>query len=188
MDGKSRRIIGDFLEINADIVREETESKYPRFISHFIAKRHRKRLLRLLDKFYKNKSILNTDTLSEYFIYCFNDYPPKGSHKSVFRSHVKELGYHREIEAVIKFETIYCIISIPGDSDGFDITVRDKDPETGNTNSCTIHSDRLTSKNSKTKSLLEKVNEQLIEDIYYFIKEKIENYLYSITEVKINEE
>ena len=71
------RLIGNFIEINADILSEQINSKLPKWMARFVANKHRRRLLRAAKRLYNAKIVLDRDALSEFFTYVYNNYEGK---------------------------------------------------------------------------------------------------------------
>ena len=171
MTDDNSRIIGDFLEINSDIISNQAKSKLPKFISNIVYNRYRKKLKKAIIKLKNSNVVLTKDNLSEFFIYCYNNFPPNGSYKSIHK--VLYNTTSGKVEGIIKFEALQAIIDIEDNYDGFTIAVKDKDLETGNYNNFSIHCNMLQSKTNIGKSTLELINKQLIEDISDFIMENV---------------
>lgn len=171
MTEDSNRIIGDFLEINADIISKKAKSNLPEFINNFIYNRYKKRLKKSVYKLQNSNLLLDKSNLSEFFIYCYNNFPPNGSYKSVYKVLYNETS--GKVQAIIKFESLQAIIDIEPDYDGFNISVKDKNIETGNYNNFSIHCDKLYSKLHLAKETLELINNRLVKDLTEFIMDNI---------------
>ena len=175
------RIIGDYLEINADIVTFRFRSKYPRFIKKILVNQKYKKLLNSLEKFRKSDYILNVNNLYEFFIYIFNNYPPYGNYHSVDSITIKsiELG-KKQIEAKVCFDRIIAWIAIEEEGVSFEINAKEISPNKEQTG-INITLQKMESKSSSVNLLLQKINKQLIEDIYQYIFDIISSYKTSET-------
>lgn len=172
IDKNNNRIIGDFFEINADIVQREVTSKLPKFIKHRISYRDRKKLLKAAIKIKNSDHVLNSDNLSEFFIYLYNNFPPNGKYKSVYASKYDEdLNI---IEAIILFDSCKAVITIDRSSTGFDIRITDKKTNIF-TESSAIHCDEL-SHNGSRSEVMKKINKRLKSDIADYIIEILQKY------------
>lgn len=167
----SGRIIGDFLEINADIVKRETMSKLPVFIKSIMSYNSRKKLLRAAIKLKGSDLILSTENLTELFIYVYNNFPPKGSYKSIYATKIDE--DMKIIEAIIVFDTCKAIITIEKNVPGFDISISDKKSE-DYTEGSSIHCESLD--HISRSEILGKINKQLKSDMTDYIIEVVSKY------------
>lgn len=172
MDTKStNRIIGDFLEINADILLQYQKSKLPEFIKRKISFWHRKKLLKSARKIANSNIILTKDNLGELFAYTYNNFPPKGSFGCIICSKIN--NNEQQIEAVIKFDSYKAIITIDKDVSTFDLVVSYKNLEDNTNKNCSISCTNLNSDNPITKPLLEKINKRLLLDMSDYIVSNI---------------
>ena len=165
------RIIGDFFEINADILQKELNSKYPKFISKFIANRERNKLLRVVQKLRNSNHILNSSNLVEYISYIQNNLSESNSYKSVFFAKVNE-----ELdlaEAIIKFEDVKVLISISLKEQTLDIAI-----EYVLDNTIKKYNIRCESlnRNDEIGPFIKIINIVLLNDISDFITEYISAY------------
>lgn len=167
----TRRIIGDFFEINADILQEELSSKYPKFISKWIANRKRNKLINIANKFRSSNHKLDAYNLIEYISYIQNNYSDTKRYKSVFLAKVSE--DLRIAEAMIKFDNYKVLISVSLDLKVFDVTI-DHNVE-GTYKKYDIHCDKL-DRDGEIGLILYKVNDILLKDISDFIIENISAY------------
>lgn len=172
MTNDTNRIIGDFLEINSDIISRQVKSKLPKFISNVVYNRYRKKLRKTVTKLQNSNMVLTKENLAEYFIYCYNNFPPKGSYRSVNKVLYNEDT--NKVEAIIKFESKQAIIDIEDNYDGFTIGVKDKDIDTGNWNNFSIHCIKLESNMNIASEVLKEINKQLLDDICIFILSNID--------------
>ena len=162
------RIIGDFLEINADIVSYKQLSKSPKFITNFSVKRKRKRLRKMIDKLKETDYVLNKNNLIEIFAYIYNNFPPYGRYGSIYMVKMNDIE-NTDIEAVIRFDNIVAVITIEDRMHGFGINIKDSsDPES--LKSCSVNVNKLESKNKRSKDLLKKINERLFKDMIDYIE------------------
>ena len=111
MDDKSvSRIIGDIIEINADILRENIESKYPKFIANIISRRQRSKLLKSITKFRNSNYILTIDNLTEFFVYIFDNFD--GAYGCIQKIDLKSDSVKSTIDTKIAFDNYAIIINI----------------------------------------------------------------------------
>lgn len=172
------RIIGDCLEINADIVSYRFDSKLPIFIKRIVVNRKYQRLINALKKFQKSDYVLTIENLSEFFIYIFNNYPPYGNYKSVEAVTSKTIEFGKQqLETKITFDNIICWIVIEEGKGTFDINIKEIGKNESITG-CSISTNKLYSSNSNIQPLLHKVNEELKDNIYHYILDIILSYKY----------
>ena len=100
------RIIGDYLEVNSDIVSEEFNSKFPKFIAKRISRHQRKKLMNSIEVFRKSDYILDWANIVELFTYVFNNFEPE--HKFGVISNIEY--YNNTMEALVEFDGYYAII------------------------------------------------------------------------------
>lgn len=167
------RIIGDFLEINADIEKKRSKSKLPKFIANMQSKIYRKKLLNKVTKLRNSNYILTTENLIELFNYV---YISSNMHYKSIQS-VTISNYQNIIclEALIVFDNCKVIINIDQPNNGFDISISEK-IDNDNSESCNIHRYSLEDEGKIRARVLNKVNKQLLNDICDFICDTISLY------------
>ena len=170
------RIIGDYLEVNADIVTFRFRSKYPRFIKRILVNQKYKKMLNSLEKFRNSEYVLNVNNLYEFFIYIFNNYPPYGNYHSIDSIVIKpiELG-KKQIEAKVSFDKIVSWITIEEEGTSFEIIAKELNKSEEQTG-INISLQAMQSKSHGANQLLQKINKQLKEEIYQYIFDIISNY------------
>lgn len=167
----STRIIGDFLEINADIVERRFKSKLPKILANIQEKYSRNKLIKTAKKIQESNMILSIYNLSELFIYTFNNFPPNGKYKSIMIS--KVVNDSNNIEAVIKFEDIVSIINIDKKENTIDVNItQDNNTFFTRCNGLLKHS----KKGSKVDIILMRINKELLNTITDYIIETLESY------------
>lgn len=77
------RIIASCLEINNDIIMMKLDSKLPLLLSKIRESYYRNKLIKTVNKLQKANIPLNTDNLTELFIYIYSNYPPYGIYKEI---------------------------------------------------------------------------------------------------------
>ena len=162
------RIIGDFMEINADLVAELYRSKAPKFIKKWKMKRVHKRLYSDIEKLRNSGYILNAYNLIEYFSFMYSRFY-KEPHQSIEKCIINtdESLY----EAMIQFDGIDAIISIDKDVlPKFEIRVRNS------SRSFSTQITRLYSENDKKNDILKIINDRLLNDICDYILELLKPY------------
>lgn len=171
------RIIGDFLEINADIVKQEVDSNLPKFLSKMKAKLFRKRLLKSLYKLKSSNYILNSRNLSELFTYTFNNFPPMGEYNSIKHSKIiEDTGYSIRSEAVIEFDNIKCIIYLDSREKYFEINVS-QTLENNNKMGFNLSLTELSSEKDQYKDIVSNINDKLVDELVSYIESIIKNYI-----------
>lgn len=176
MENHDKRIIGDFLEINADIVKERFESKLPNFLADLRSNYYRNKLIKSAKKLKNSNLPLSTENLYEFFIYVYNNFPPHGAFQSVILTKLNERDEGTNIEAVIQSEDLNAIISIDESETGFKVSIS-KRKTSDLKNGCTIHcKDRLVSTNSNSAELVTELNNLLLSDISDYIISIISAY------------
>lgn len=167
------RIIGDFLEINADIIEHGANSKLPKFLINMRKKKYKNRLHKSILKLANSNLVLNKDNLAEYFVYLYNNYSPNGAFRSTFKVSVLGEDFER-MEAVIKFEDIMAIIKInQEDQEGFEITARTNGLGNENSFGFSIRATKLSSGKPDVRPLIEQINKQLLQDMSEFLMDLI---------------
>ena len=170
----SSRIIGDFLEINSDIVQAEFNSKLPKFIKKYKFRKQRKRLLDNVSKLRDSGIVLETDNIVELFSYIYNNFYPETSYKSIEKCKI-----NTDIEAyegIIKFDNIVSIITIEKDIyPKFNINTK-INVSNGISQGINIEIDRLYSDNTKKNDILSRVNSELVNVICDYIEDIIKPY------------
>lgn len=167
----STRIIGDFLEINADIVERRFKSKLPKILANIEEKHSRNKLIKSAKKIQESNMILSIYNLSELFIYTFNNFPPNGKYKSIMIS--KVVNDSNNIEAVIKFEDIVSIINIDKKENTIDVNItQDNNTFFTRCNGLLKHS----KKGSRVDIILMRINKELLNTITDYIIETLESY------------
>lgn len=178
------RIIGDYMEINADIISAQLQSKYPKFISKFIAKRQKKKLISSIEKFRNSDYILNWYNLIEYFEYIYNRFfDADRSYKSITKVAMNKLEYDIQLEAVFKIDKIIGTVffdAIPeepssNDHIKFNLVMRDQYIHRQSTSSLNIYVDKLEFKSERNGYMVELLNQTLKNDICDFMIEIITN-------------
>lgn len=178
------RLIGDFLEINADIIYQRQISKLPKLFSNMKAKYYHKKLIKRVNRLKKSNYILTRDNLSELFSYIYNNFPPYGSYKSILTSKINNEDA-TQVEGVILFGStelksytnIYsykAVISIDNEINKMDVMVNlQKGDDYEN---LFFEIDKLYSENNKTSEILEILNKQLLDDLTDYILSVISLY------------
>lgn len=169
----TNRIIGDFLEVNADIVSFEHTSKLPKIIKKIISISQRSKLKKSVNKMRKG-FILTTDNISELFVYIYNNYPPHGSFKSIKTCKINDEDA-KEIEGVLAFDNHQVVITIDKNIPGFDIVVKTR-KEDGGIDGISIHIDKMYSDKKHCHDIILKVNEILLNDLCDYILSVLNNY------------
>lgn len=107
IDNSMDRIIGDFIEINGDIISREYNSKLPKFIKSRIANMQRKKLLSNLDKFKNSNYILTWINIVELAYFVFNNFEPDHCFEEIKRVTV----HNDRLEMLVEFEKYYhCLL------------------------------------------------------------------------------
>lgn len=174
MNSLDNRIIGEFLEINADIVLFQHESKLPGFIKKSWAQWKRNKLKKMVNKLRKSDHILTLENLAELFVYLYNNYPPNGSYECI--KLCKVLGDNsNQMEAIIKFADYNCVISIDKKDPEFDIAV--KRTSSDGSQGFKIKTDKLYCKNRLVfATQLKEINECLKDVICKYIISILDSY------------
>ena len=120
------RIIGDFLEINAEIAYNETTAKgIKKLFIKSKSKKYRKKIIKLLSDFVNSDYILTRDNLYEAFVY-FDDsrdiYTPK--YLKIFKPDNKDDDMSSRIEGLIDYDGTLCLIHLDSERNEFDINAR----------------------------------------------------------------
>ena len=89
IEAVNKRLIGNFLEINGDIVKLELESR-KNFINKIKFKRMRKKLINHAKRIKKLNLVLTKDNLNELFYFIWNNYPPHGEFKDIKSTRINQ--------------------------------------------------------------------------------------------------
>lgn len=168
------RIIGDFLEINSDIIQAEFESKLPKFLKKFKFRKQRKRLLSNVSKLRESNMTLEVDNLIELFSYVYNNFYPETSYKCIKKCKINvDKGIY---EAMINFDNQVSVIVIeeetyPKFNISSKIIVRD-----GVSEGIDIQTDKLFSDNNAKNEILSRINKELLNTICDYIEDIIKPY------------
>mgnify|MGYP004507037313 CR=1 FL=1 len=167
----NKRLIGNFLEINGDIVKLETESR-KNFINKIKFKRMRKKLIDHTKRIKKLNLVLTKDNLNELFYFIWNNYPPNGEFKEIKSTKIN----HEEdyIESKIEYEDYQIIITIYQDEDDIEFQIRSSNQEDDKKNINISRKD--VSDDGEFKSIFETLNSKLLELISDYILEIIIKY------------
>ena len=171
------RIIGDFLELHAEINSMSTSDdykRYPKFIKNIIIKKYHKKLVNTVSRLRSANQPLTRDNLIEYFTYLFNNYPPHGTYKST--TVVKKLD--GIIFAVVKIDNMKIKFNIGLDENNFNIVIH-ASKEDDNIKSYDVSLRKLYTENKKVSDMIDRINQVLISDMTDYILENIETCVYS---------
>lgn len=178
------RIIGDFLEINAEILSMQTMSKGLPFISKIRASILRSKLLKRVEKLRNSGLVLNADNLIEYFAYINNRFYPETHFGSVTKCVIDNNIY----EALLEFKNQNAIITIDThELPKFNVKARIILSDYV-TRGIDIQTDRLSSDNLNRNTTLISINEVLLNDICDFIVMSIKPYTNNAKLKEINNE
>ena len=170
------RIIGDFLEINADITKWQFESKLPKFVAKFMANCKRKSLLKRVKRLSESGYVLNINNLIEFITYLYNNYPPKGKYGSIYQSKIVDDIEPHAIEAVFHHDVVTAVITIYGKESGMDINIQHKVSQ-ATSNTYSLSRESLIGDESTVGRLIKTMNEILLIDICEYIAEIITGYI-----------
>ena len=163
------RIIGDFLEINGNILYQKQSSKLPNFIKNIRYNYYHSKLIKLVDKFVNSNYILTKNNLVEFFAYVFNNYLPNGSYDIVKFTKYNYTG--DIIESCLEFEDeedkYVCVITINTNDQLFELKAKKTTP-TGTINANVFLSQLATTKES-CKDIVNIINSRLIISIKNYI-------------------
>ena len=167
----TNRLIGDFFEANSAITYEEsTNTKSPKFLVKYRAKKQRKKLLSIIEKFSKSDYILTRDNLYELFVYLFNNTDVYNRDDiKIFKPNDGEAN--DRIEGVIIEGDIKCLIHIDHLNDFVEIVVENKGSKKN------INRKELADHSGIAENELKVINKKLLGIIYDFIKVNIERYI-----------
>lgn len=171
----TNRIIGDFFEINSDIVYNEHTSKFPKFIARLISKYYRNKLIKKVDELSGDNIILETENVSEIFAYIFSSFPPKGkfgciqlvSFNSINQTYTSSISFNVDNDSQIS--SISGIITIDPLEPGMAIQLisyNNKNESKG----INIQTNTLSSNNPMLSKAFEYLNYNLIETMKEYIK------------------
>lgn len=171
----TNRIIGDFFEINSDIVYNEHTSKFPKFIARLISKYYRNKLIKKVDELSGNNMILETENVSEIFAYLYSSFPPKGkfgcirlvSFNSISQTYTSTISFNVDNDAQIS--SISGIITIDPLDPGMSIQLISYNSK-NESKGINIQTDTLSTNNPMFSKVFEYLNYNLIETMKEYIK------------------
>ena len=169
----SSRIIGDFIETNAFILEQSTNSKLPKFITKNNKKRKINKLIKICKKLRESSFILNTQELYELFNYIYNT---KDTHsfKSIITIKMVDVGIYTSIETAVNTDNFNSIIRINTDNlDTFELIAKEKEIDSIGVN---LTLNKLYDDNPKRSKLLYDINKELREILCDYIIEILEIY------------
>lgn len=168
--GNVNRLIGDCLELNADIIQNEHESKLPKFLAKLRANYYRYKLIKSVKKIEQGNTPLSKDNLMELALYLYNNYRPYGEYKTI--SYVKYLestdSYVMKLEVA---KDVFSIFTLNEKNASFDAKIK---PAVDTTYDVSLK--ELTSDNDDLKHHLLEINHELLKVITQYIIDTIEEY------------
>ena len=178
IDQSMTRIIGDFLEVNSDIVAQEFNSKLPKFISKRISHKKRKKLLTAIEKFRKSEYILSWVNLIELFTYIYNSFEPDHNYGVVSETVLTS----NKLEAIIYFDNYYCLIffdQLPPSNIYEDIkfNLKMKTINANGNNGIDVYLSSLKGSSKRSQDLIEELNYVLKNTIVDYIEDVINKYM-----------
>lgn len=168
----TNRIIGDFLEVNASMIEKREKSKFPKFISNYIWKKDKSKLLKNLETFRNSNYILKLENISELALYVFNNFDEK-NYKSIIKVKVDELITYNNMEMILKFENITAIFNFNSNETTFEVKIMEL-LENDNRNNFNFTLHKLSG--NKNLSILNKINIELKDVLCDYIYEIISSY------------
>jgi hypothetical protein len=176
LDNKNR-LIGDFFEINSSIAYEESSNtKTPKFIVKWRAKRQRKKLLTIIHNLSLSDYVLTRDNIYELLVYLYNN-------KDIYNADNKIKVYlpndgleNDRIEGLILLDDLKCLIHIDHNNDYIEFTLETKS-KSGNISKVEINRKTLADKSGIANESLERVNRFLLYTIYDFLEFNINKYI-----------
>ena len=175
------RIIGDYFEINSDIVAKEFNSKLPKFISKRIAKKQRLKLLDSLTKFRESNYIMNWINIVELFTYIYNNFDVDHKYKGVTKVEM----YNNTLEALVEFDGYYALIFFDHLPEGnnneeikFNLRMRYISTDSNDTrNGIDIYLSSLKATSRNAQKYVDELNYVLRNYICDYIEETLNKYL-----------
>ena len=171
------RIIGDYLEINSDIVAREFNSKLPEFISKWISKKQRKKLLSSLYKFRDSDYVLDWINLIELFTYVYNNFEPDHSYGVINNTVLSSEG---RLEAFILFDNYQCLIyfdQLPINYSEEDIKFNLKMRNINANNGIDIYLTKLKGTSKQVQDMVSELNYVLKNTITEYIESTLKKYM-----------
>jgi hypothetical protein len=166
------RIIGDFLEVNASMIEKREKSKLPKFISNYIWKRDRNKLLKNIDTLKNSNYVLSLENISELSLYIFNNFDDK-KYKSIIKVKIDKLITYENMEMLLKFDNITAIFEFSANETTFDVKIMElSENDTRNNFNFTLH--KLSS--NKSFSILDRINTELKNVLCDYVYEIISSY------------
>lgn len=162
------RLIGDFFEANSSIIYEEsTNTKSPKFLVKYRAKKQRKKLISIINNLCSSDYVLTRDNVYELFVYLFNN-------ADIFKKNEIKIYKPNDgnaddrIEGVIVVDNLMCLMHIEHNSDYIEITLQTK---SSNTESSKVEINRkeVSDKSGIANESLQKINKFLLEIIREFL-------------------
>lgn len=179
MNNKNR-IIGDFLEINSNILEYQMSGKnfLDKFYKKIKSKRYRKKLLNAARKLKDSNYVLNIHNVAELFCTTFNNYPPKGNFGHVFYSKINN-GDNDLINGIIQYgkleDNLQAVFVINLKENKMEITINNSDYN--EENNYYIELTEMKTENKQTKVIVETINRLMLETISDYIEEIVSKFV-----------
>ena len=177
-------IILDTLIANTEISDLRRKLKYPGFISNFIEKRYRKRLLKSVMKIKKANIPLTRNNLFEYFSNIYNS--QQGKYKSIKTIKLIDTDDHTLISALINIDKYKFIIKIDSRDENnllLNISIKNEDKSFNNYNDIS-QKDLSGCINREVKEALSTLNRALWDELCDYLIEIIGTEAYAVKELK----
>ena len=188
----TNRIIGEFLEINSDIVKAEFDNEQLsnwycllKIWNRYHYERTRKKLLKMARNIPKLNIALNKYNLSELFVYMYNNFPPNGSYECIKSVSMNEDEYEY-ITSNIVFDSYSIAITIYSNNENkFELTATEKKPDSTYGTFHVELEDLSYQSSSKLNDIVLELNTELLKCISDYIVEVVSAYIKPKKEIRV---
>lgn len=167
------RLIGDCLEINADIIDTRFHSKLPKFIANLRAKYYMNKLIKTAEKIAAANTPLDKENIQELAMYLFNNYKPHGEYKRISYTKFMNSGYYiMKLDVAKDFTSIF---TIPETGDRFTLNIRAANND-GGFEGYELELKTLATEKDDIKDKLLLINQALVQTISEYVIDTVLAY------------
>lgn len=168
----TERIIGDFLEINSDIIEERFYSKLPKFIAKYIENRQKKKLIKTVLKLSEYNLFLKKDNIYELALYIYNSFREDGYKNIYLITYFPRLN-NRYIISVNIDDNYSAILTVDRESEKININITKVEKINVYGYDFDLTELKINSGNREIYKVIEKLNNILVDITISFIIDSI---------------
>lgn len=166
----SSRIIGDFLEINTDIVKTESELNHISFFKKRKCKKLRNQLIETAKQIPKLNRSLKKENVYELINYIWSNFAPSGAFGSIQTS----FREGKDLIAVMLFDDCRVVITLYANYPNMEFDIHSWSDESKK--HLVIERDNVTDFSNGNQSIMKKINQQLLKEISNYIIYTLHQY------------